>query len=114
MGSTAVDQITSSGVLVADVDTKISPKVRHDLLVGALPGASVETFCGVKVVRWGDQILLSKQVTYLGSPWESFKKRIQIPDTWIRVHDYATWSQVSKFALSFNGYEELGDECAAI
>ena len=89
MGSTAVDQITSGGVLVADVDTKISPKVRHDLLVGALPGASVETFCGVKVVRWGDQILLSKQVTYLGSPWESFKKRIQIPDTWIRVHDYA-------------------------
>jgi hypothetical protein len=26
----------------------------------------------------------------------------------------ATWSQVSKFALSFNGYEELGDECGDI
>ena len=26
----------------------------------------------------------------------------------------ATWSRVSKFALSFNGYEELGDECADI
>ena len=26
----------------------------------------------------------------------------------------ACWSQVSKFALSFNGYDELGDECADI
>lgn len=25
-----------------------------------------------------------------------------------------TWSQISKFGLSFNGYEELGDECADI
>ena len=89
MGSVAVDQITSGAVLVSDVDTTISTKDRHDLLVGALPGASVETFSGVKVVRWGDQILLSKQVTYLGIPWESFKKRIQIPGTWIGVHHRA-------------------------
>ncbi len=26
----------------------------------------------------------------------------------------ATWSQISKFALSFNGYQELGDECSEI
>ena len=26
----------------------------------------------------------------------------------------ATWSQVSKFALSFNGYEELGEDCGDI
>ena len=26
----------------------------------------------------------------------------------------ATWSQVSKLTLSFNGYEELGDECGDI
>ena len=89
MGSSTVDQIASGGVLVSDVDTKISTRMRHDLLVGALPGASVETYGGVKVVRWDSQILLSKQVTYLGNPWQSFKKRIQIPGTWIDVHDRA-------------------------
>jgi hypothetical protein len=28
--------------------------------------------------------------------------------------EQATWSQISKFALSFNGYEELGDECGDV
>ncbi len=89
MGSVAVDQITSGAVLVSDVDTKIFTKDRHDLLVGALPGASIETYGGVNVVRWGDQILLSKQVTYLGTRHPLFKKRIQIPDKWKSVHDRA-------------------------
>ena len=89
MGSIAVDQITPGGLLVSDVDATISAKVRHDLLVRALPGALVETYGGVDVVRWGDQILLSKQVTYLGTPHPFFKKRIQIPDKWKAAHGRA-------------------------
>ncbi len=31
-------------------------------------------------------MILSKQVTYLGRPWQTFKKRIQIPGYWLDVH----------------------------
>jgi hypothetical protein len=92
MGSTAVDQIAPDGELVRDVDTTISPTLRHDLLLAALPGATFERFSGVKVVLYEDELILSKQVTYLGKPWESYKKRIQIPTEWIAVHAHARYA----------------------
>ncbi|GAB2878570.1 hypothetical protein GCM10027026_31680 [Myroides odoratimimus subsp. xuanwuensis] len=42
-------------------------------------------FAGEQVVRYRDQVILKKQVTYLGRPWEPFKKRIQIPRYWLDV-----------------------------
>ena len=79
MGNTVVDQIAPDGTLVHDVDTTISQKRRHDLILDALPGATLERIAGVTVVLYDDQVILSKQVTYLGNPWEVYKKRIQIP-----------------------------------
>lgn len=89
MGTIAVDQIGPRGELIPDVDTTLSPVQKFGLLVDALPGAVVERYCGVRVVRFGDQLLLAKQVTHLGRPWPEFKKRIQIPNSWLAAYRQA-------------------------
>lgn len=89
MGSVDVDQIRPDGSLLWDVDTTLTVHQRDDLLLAALPGATVETYAGERVVVLDDQLILRKQVTYLGIPWEPFKKRIQIPQSWKVVHRQA-------------------------
>lgn len=89
VGSVVVDQIGSDGRLLSDVDTTLTIAQRDALLLAALPGASVETYAGESVVVYGDQVILRKQITYLGIPWERFKKRIQIPPSWKTVHRQA-------------------------
>lgn len=84
-----VDQIAADGSLVRDVDTKLRAADKDDLLLAALPGATAETYHGVRVVRYDDQILLRAQVHHLGFPWAEFKKRIQIPSRWVEVHQEA-------------------------
>lgn len=89
MGTVLVDQVGLNGVLISDVDTTLSRRRRNELLLAALPGATVEEYAGTEIVRFGRQVILSKQVTYLGIPWQAFKKRIQIPQWWVSVHDLA-------------------------
>lgn len=89
MGTVVVDQIRFDGALVHDVDTTLSTRQRNDLLLEALPGATVETYAGEQVILFHDQVILKKQVTYLGIPWEPFKKRIQIPPSWKQVYHQA-------------------------
>lgn len=107
MGRYVVDQIGSDGTLLQDVDTTISPKFRHDLLMAALPGATLERFSGVAVVRYKDQLILSKQVTYLGKPWESYKKRIQIPTEWIAVHAHARYAGLTPRFIGVYHYDGI-------
>lgn len=90
VGSIPVDQIGSHGELLSHVDVRLSNKEKDDLLLAALPGAVVETISGERVVRFGDQVILRKQVTHLGNPWPAFKKRIQIPRRWLDVHRQVT------------------------
>lgn len=85
MGNAVVDQIRPDGQLRKDVDTTLRPSQRTQILLSTLPGSTWENYAGVWVVRFKDQLILSKQVTYLGTPWESYKKRIQIPNTWLGV-----------------------------
>lgn len=80
-----VDQIGVGGTLLQDVDTTLSPSAKIELLLSALPGATVATYTGERVVRFQDQVILTKQVTHLGNPWPAFKKRIQIPKSWLTV-----------------------------
>lgn len=89
MGSVDVDQIGSDGRLIIDVDTTLTETQKSALLLAVLPGATVDRFAGQRVVRYRDQVILKAQITYLGIPWESFKKRIQIPRSWVEVHDQA-------------------------
>lgn len=86
MGIIAVDQIGPRGEPLQDVDTTLSPTEKFGLLAQALPGANVEHYCGVRVVKFRDQVILAAQVTHLGHPWPEFKKRIQIPPRWIDVY----------------------------
>ncbi len=90
MGSIVVDQIGPDGELVTDFDTTLSEHEKNDLLVAALPGASAETYAGARVVRFRDQVILKAQVTHLGNPWPGYKKRIQIPRSWLSVEREAT------------------------
>lgn len=83
MGRIAVDQIRPNGTLVQDTDTTLSEREKNDILLAALPGATSEVRGGARVVRYLDQLLLKKQVTHLGRPWPGFKKRIQIPKSWL-------------------------------
>jgi hypothetical protein len=89
MGSVVVDQIGPDGALVSDVDTTLTETQKNALLLEALPGATAERYAGQRVVRYRNQVILKAQVTYLGIPWESFKKRIQIPRGWVEAHDQA-------------------------
>lgn len=89
MGSIVVDQIGTGGELIEDVDTTLSPTEKSNLLVRALPGATVERYAGARVVRYRENIILLAQVTHLGRPWPEFKKRIQIPPRWVDVYRQA-------------------------
>lgn len=89
MSPALVDQIGLDGRLLTGADALLSKREKERLLVGALPGATAEKFAGVDSVRFGDQILFMKQVTYLGNPWPAFKKRIQIPKKWLDAHQQA-------------------------
>jgi hypothetical protein len=84
-----VDQIGLDGRLLTGPDTQLSKREKNALLLGALPGAYAERFAGVDAVRYQDQVLFMKQVTYLGNTWPVFKKRIQIPKKWIDAHQHA-------------------------
>lgn len=89
MSPALVDQIGLDGRLLTGADARLSKRDKERLLLGELPNATAEKFAGVDSVRFRDQILFMKQVTYLGSPWPAFKKRIQIPKKWLAAHQQA-------------------------
>ena len=74
-----VDQIGADGSLLHDVDTRLSRSHRHALILNALPGAIEEDWAGIRAIRDKGERLLSKQVTYLGKPWCTYKKRSHLP-----------------------------------
>lgn len=84
-----MDRIGPYGGLINDVDTTLTETQKNALLMEALPGATTEKYAGRRVVKYRDQVLLRAQVTYLGIPWEPFKKRIQIPRGWGDVYHQA-------------------------
>lgn len=86
MGTVTVDQIGPRGELLQDVDTTLRPSRKLELVLGLLPGATVDTYAGVSAIRFGGEVVLTKQVTHLGFPWPEFKKRIQIPRSWIDAY----------------------------
>lgn len=86
MGTLLVDQIQQNGSLTLAADITLSDTEKSRLLTEALPGAASEVYAGERVVRFRDQVIMKKQVTHLGFPWPSFKKRIQIPSRWLDVH----------------------------
>ena len=86
MGSIAVDQLNPDGSVTQAPDRTLTEAEKNSLLVRSLPGAYTEVFEGTRVVRWGGYVLLKKQITHLGQPWPGFKKRIQIPRSWVDAY----------------------------
>lgn len=107
MGSVVVDQIGSDGTLLEDTDTTLTNSQKVDLLLAALPGARAETYAGEQVVLFHDQVIMKKQVTHLGIPWESFKKRIQIPRKWLEVHGRALEDGLTPRFIGIYHYREV-------
>jgi len=105
VGKELVDQISVSGALVQDSDTRLSDSVKNELLLAALPGAEVVRYAGERAVRFKDQVILKKQVTHLGKPWPGFKKRIQIPNKWIAVSRQARSDGLTVRFLGIYHYE---------
>lgn len=106
MGTVLVDQIGPDGSIVNDVDTTLSSSRKNELLLAALPGAAIASYVGERVVRFKDQVILKKQVTHLGNPWPGFKKRIQIPKSWLRVEAQAASEGLT---VRFVGIYHYGD-----
>lgn len=85
-----VDQITSSGSVVSHFDVPLSENEKNKLLLTALPGATISNQNDLRVVRFENQVIFKAQVTHLGHPWPAFKKRIQIPNTWVAAAQSAS------------------------
>ena len=85
MGNIVVDQIGVDGGLLQAPDKTLSESAKNRLLLDSLPTATVEQYHGVRVVRFVDQLIMKKQITHLGHPWPAFKKRIQVPRTWLEA-----------------------------
>lgn len=86
MGAQVVDQIGPDGTVVQDTDARIRPAERVAILGRYLPEVYVQQVGPERVLIAGDNALLVRQVHHLGHPWPGFKKRIQIPNQWIRIH----------------------------
>jgi hypothetical protein len=86
MGSVSVDQLRPDGSVVPDLDVTLTDRTKVDLLLRHLPGAEARKVGSQRYVRFGRQAILYKQITYLGRPWEIYKKRIQIPQAWLAAH----------------------------
>lgn len=86
-----VDQVASDGTLKIGSDERLSERQKTQIVLQALPGSYVQKIAGVDAIRFRDQLIMRKQVTYLGHPWESFKKRIQIPNSWVDAYHQAVY-----------------------
>jgi hypothetical protein len=106
MGSEIVDQIGLDGALIQDVDTALSPSRKRELLLDALPGSRIERYADREVVRFRDHLILFRQVTHLGRPWEAFKKRIQIPKHWLEIEERG---RTDGLKVRFVGIYHYGD-----
>lgn len=87
MGSVAVDQLLPDGTVLLSPDVALNDAAKVSTLSNALPGAVQGKIDGQRYVEWQGQALLYKQITHLGIPWETYKKRIQIPKRWLDAYD---------------------------
>jgi len=77
-----VEQITLSGKIVLDFDTILSRKDISSLLRESFPDVVYERGGFVTSIEGNKITLFVKNITYLGYPHPSFKKRIQVPASW--------------------------------
>ncbi|WP_379969598.1 ADP-ribosylglycohydrolase family protein [Ectobacillus sp. sgz5001026] len=59
--------------------------------------------------NWGDRQIPSSELTPLDIPQLQYV--LQIEGSPRNKSDFTVWNQIWKFALTFNGYEYLGDQC---
>lgn len=108
VGTLDIDQIKSDGSVVQDVDSTLSDARKNELLLEALPeGAKAEVYAGVRVVRFRDQLIFKKQVTHMGFPHPEFKKRIQIPHSWVAAHHQAEHDRLRPRFVGIYHYRDV-------
>src|SRR5690554_2966297 len=87
-----IDQLAVDGTVFHAPDTELKEPEKLQLFVDQLPGSYLEKIrldngSSQKYLRFQDHAILFKQITHLGKPWPSFKKRIQIPPRWSEAYD---------------------------
>ncbi|MFV2144058.1 hypothetical protein [Isoptericola sp. G70] len=107
MGTLNVDQITPSGALVQDIDTKLSPIQKRELLLAALTDATFGRYAGVPAARLGDLVIFYKQITHMGFPHPEFKKRIQIPKSWPVAYRQAVAEGLTPHFVGIYRYDDV-------
>lgn len=102
---TVVQQLNSKAKLVLDYDTKLSEQDKAGMILRCLPGAEIKKGrFARKVIVFNNKVILFKQITYLGNPHPEYKKRIQIPETWVDEHNYWTSSGYEVYFIGIYAY----------
>lgn len=103
----AVDQLLPDGTVTQAPDPRLSDGEKVQILLEALPGAEPTEIAGVRAIRHEGHLLLYKQVTHLGRPWPGFKKRIQIPMSWLAAERAARESGLTVHFLGIYRFGEV-------
>lgn len=90
-GTIKVEQVSKTGIIILDYDTSLSPSEIYYVLKRYFPNLSkdVSTKYYVGSFEGKKYCIYCKNITYLGNPWEFYKKRIQIAD----IDDFICFSK---------------------
>lgn len=78
LGKELVEQVDDKGNIFLEEDQSYSERELREILSGVFNVSDVENRAVVAKYRGEDFAIYAKNVTYLGHPWQAFKKRIQI------------------------------------
>lgn len=109
-----VEQIDNDLSLISDYDQALSSKEKLDLLLKALKKEKIvfdirkinNMNCPViSTDKKLETLILYKQITYLGKPHDTYKKRIQIPPKWLEIYN----AYKNKYNIIFCGIYKYHD-----
>lgn len=107
LSSTKVEQIDINGNVVVDLGEVLDNQEIIDIVLAGFPNTFYEN--GQLYGRYDktDFCLYIKNINYLGNPHPIFKKRIQIPDTFLKLYDSNMYKNVKTLLLGIYKYKNV-------
>lgn len=100
-----VEQIDSLGNLINDYDQKESSSKKLYEMFSEVLNADVIRHNNKNLLQYGKNIIVFKQVTYLGNPHPLYKKRVQIPKWFPEIYKEYTSLGYKVFFMGTYSYE---------